>query len=47
MENSLWTRAEIVLLKVEKHFHQIKGYRDIPILVEKLKEGVDQEEAVA
>ncbi len=42
-----WRWAGTVLLEVEKRFHRIKGYRDLPILVEKLEEGVDQKEAVA
>lgn len=45
--NMAWRWAGTVLLEVEKRFHRIKGYRDLPILVEKLKEGVDQKEAVA
>jgi len=40
-------KAGTVLLEVKKRFHRIKGYRDLPILVEKLKEGVDQKEVVA
>ena len=42
-----WRWAGTVLLEAEKRFHRIKGYRDLPILVERLKEGVDQKEAVA
>ena len=42
-----WRWAGTVLLEVEKRFHRIKGCRDLPILVEKLKEAVDQKEAVA
>ena len=45
--NMAWRWAGTVLLEVEKRFHRIKGYRELPVLVEKLKEGVDQEEAVA
>jgi len=45
--NMAWRWAGTVLLEVEKRFHRIKGYRDLRILVEKLKEGVDQKEAVA
>ena len=45
--NMAWRWAGTVLLEVEKRFHRVKGYRDLPMLVEKLKEGVDQKEAVA
>jgi len=45
--NMAWRWAGTVLLEVEKRFHRIKGYRDPPILVEKLKEAVDYKEAVA
>jgi transposase-like protein len=45
--NMAWRWAGTVLLEAEKRFHRIKGYRDLPLLVEKLKEGVDQKEAVA
>jgi putative transposase len=45
--NMAWRWAGTVLLEVEKRFHRIKGYRDLPVLVEKLKAGVDQKEAVA
>jgi len=42
-----WRWARTVLLKAEKCFHRIKDYRDLPILVERLKEEIDQKEAVA
>jgi len=45
--NMAWRWAGTVLLEVENRFHRIKGYRDLPILVEKLKEAVDHKEAVA
>ena len=45
--NMAWRWAGTVLLEVEKRFHRVKGYRDLPMLLEKLKEGVDQKEAVA
>jgi len=45
--NMAWRWAGTVLLEAEKRFHRINGYRDLPILVEKLKQVVDEKEAVA
>jgi len=45
--NIAWRWDGTVLLKVEKRFHRVKGYRDLPLLVEQLKDGVDHQEAVA
>ena len=45
--NMAWRWAGTVLLEVEKRFHRVKGYRDLPLLIEKLQEVVDREEAVA
>ena len=45
--NMAWRWAGTVLLEAEKRFHHIKGYRDLPLLLEKLKESVDHQEAVA
>jgi len=45
--NMAWRWAGTVLLETEKRFHRIKGYRDLPLLTEKLQEVVDREEAVA
>jgi len=45
--NMAWRWAGTVLLEVEKRFHRIKGYRDLPLLVEKLQEVIDHQEAVA
>jgi transposase-like protein len=42
-----WRWAGTVLLEAEKRFHRVKGYRDLPLLVEALKEKVDHQEAVA
>ena len=45
--NMAWRWAGTVLLEVEKRFHRIKGYRDLPLLIEKLQEVIDHQEAVA
>lgn len=45
--NMAWRWAGTVLMEAEKRFHRIKGYRDLPLLLEKLKMTVDHEEAVA
>ena len=45
--NMAWRWAGTVLLEVEKRFHRVRGYRDLPLLIEKLQEAVDCEEAVA
>ena len=45
--NMAWRWAGTVLLEVEKRFHRIKGYRDLPLLIERLKEVIDHQEAVA
>jgi hypothetical protein len=36
-----------VLLEAEKRFHRVKRYRDLPLLVEELREVVDRQEAAA
>lgn len=45
--NMAWRWAGTVLLETEKRFHRLNGYRDLPILIERLKEVVDHQEAVA
>jgi len=45
--NMAWRWAGTVLLEAEKRFHRIKGYHDLPLLLEKLKEAVDHQEVVA
>ena len=48
--NMAWRWAGTVLLEAERHFHRIKGYRQLPLLVEalkELKEVVDHQEVVA
>ena len=45
--NMAWRWAGTVLLEVEKRFHRVKGYRDLPLLMEKLRQAVDSKEAVA
>lgn len=35
------------LLEVGKRFHRIKGHRDLPLLIERLKEVIDHQQAVA
>jgi len=45
--NMAWRWAGTVLLEAEKRFHRIKGYRDMPVLVERLQEVIDQQEVVA
>ncbi len=45
--NMAWRWAGTVLLEVEKHFHRIKGYRDMPALIERLQKVIDHQEAVA
>ncbi len=42
--NMAWRWAGTVLLEAEKRFNRIHGYRGIPVLVEKLKQGVDHKE---
>jgi putative transposase len=45
--NMAWRWAGTVLLEVEKRFHRVRSYREMPILVEALSRGVDNTEAVA
>jgi len=45
--NMAWRWAGTVLLEAEKRFHRIKGYREMPILLNKLEQLVDTQEAVA
>ncbi len=45
--NMAWRWEGTVLLEVEKRFHRVKGYRKLPLLIEKLQEVFDCEEAVA
>jgi len=45
--NMAWRWAGTVLLEAERRFHRIKGYRDLPVLIERLQELIDQQEAVA
>jgi putative transposase len=45
--NMAWRWAGTVLLEAEKCFHRIKGYRDMPVLIERLQEVTDHQEAVA
>jgi putative transposase len=45
--NMAWRWAGTVLLEAEKRFHRIKGYRELPLLLNKLEQLVDSEEAVA
>ena len=39
--------ATAALLKAEKNFHRIKGYRDLPFLVASLRGKVDAAEVAA
>ena len=45
--NLAWRWAGTVLLEAESRFHHIKGYRDMPVLVDRLQQVVDQQQAVA
>lgn len=45
--NMAWRWAGTVLLEVEKRFHRVRSYREMPILVDALSRGVDNMEAVA
>ena len=45
--NMAWRWAGTVLLEAERRFHRIKGYRDMPVLIERMREVIDQQEAVA
>lgn len=45
--NMAWRWAGTVLLEAEKRFHRIKGYRDMPVLIERLQEVIEHQEVVA
>ena len=45
--NMAWRWAGTVLLEAEKRFHRIKGYREMPLLLNKLEQLVDSQEAIA
>ena len=45
--NMAWRWAGTMLLEAEKRFHRIKGYRELPLLLNKLEQLVDSKEAVA
>jgi transposase-like protein len=45
--NMAWRWAGTVLMEAEKRFHRIKGYREMPFLLNQLKQLVDSKEAVA
>jgi hypothetical protein len=42
-----WRWAGTVLLEAERRFHRIKGYRQMPLVIEALAKAVDRKEAVA
>jgi len=42
-----WCWGCTVLLEAEECFHRIKGYRDVPVLIERLQKVIDHKEAVA
>ena len=44
--NMAWRWAGTVLLEVEKRFHRIKGYRDLPLLIKALQKLVDHQEEI-
>jgi len=45
--NMAWRWCGAVLLEAERRFHRVRGYRQMPMLVEALCKGVDRKEFVA
>jgi putative transposase len=45
--NMAWRWGGTVLLEAEKRFHRIRGYRELPLLLNTLEQLVDSKEAVA
>lgn len=45
--NMAWRWAGTILLEAEKRFHRIRGYREMPLLINALGDLIDTKEAVA
>jgi len=45
--NMAWRWGGTVLLEAEKHFHRVKGHRQMPMLAEALSQTIDSQEATA
>lgn len=45
--NMAWRRGGTVLLEADRRFHCIRGYRQMPLLIEALSKAIDRKEAAA
>ena len=45
--NMAWRWAGTVLQEAQRRFHRVRGYRNMPLLIAALKEGIAMDEAVA